>query len=47
MSTHAGALVIAAFAYAYAGRHAPDERFIFGTGKPGDLAAFRVPSSWL
>jgi cation diffusion facilitator family transporter len=40
MSTHAGALVIAAFAYAYARRHAHDERFTFGTGKLGDLAAF-------
>lgn len=40
MSTHAGALVIAALAYAYARRHARDERFVFGTGKLGDLAAF-------
>ena len=40
MSTHAGALVIAAWAYAYARRHARDERFAFGTGKLGDLAAF-------
>jgi cation diffusion facilitator family transporter len=40
MSTHAGALVIAAFAYAYARRHVRDERFVFGTGKLGDLAAF-------
>jgi cation diffusion facilitator family transporter len=40
MSTHAGALVIAAVAYAYARRHARDERFAFGTGKLGDLAAF-------
>jgi cation diffusion facilitator family transporter len=40
MSTHAGALVIAAFAYSYARRHARDERFAFGTGKLGDLAAF-------
>ena len=40
MSTHAGALVIAAFAYAYARRHAHDECFAFGTGKLGDLAAF-------
>src|SRR5260370_27791046 len=35
MSTHAAAL-----AYAYARRHARDERFAFGTGKLGDLAAF-------
>jgi cation diffusion facilitator family transporter len=40
MSTHAGALVIAACAYAYARRHARDERFAFGTGKLGELAAF-------
>ena len=40
MSTHAGALVIAALAYAYARRHVKDERFVFGTGKLGDLAAF-------
>ena len=40
MSTHAGALIIAAFAYSYARRHARDERFAFGTGKLGDLAAF-------
>ncbi|HEX6440962.1 MAG TPA: CDF family Co(II)/Ni(II) efflux transporter DmeF [Stellaceae bacterium] len=40
MSTHAGALVIAAMAYSYARRHARDQRFAFGTGKLGDLAAF-------
>ena len=40
MSTHAGALLIAALAYAYARRHAHDDRFVFGTGKLGDLAAF-------
>src|SRR5215469_8800348 len=40
MSTHAGALLIAAGAYSYARRHAHDERFAFGTGKLGDLAAF-------
>ena len=40
MSTHAGALVIAAAAYSYARRHANDERFSFGTGKLGDLAGF-------
>src|SRR6202050_1638586 len=38
MSTHAGALVIAAGAYAYARRHARDARFTFGTGKLGELA---------
>lgn len=40
MSTHAGALLIAAFAYTYARRHATDPRFSFGTGKLGDLAGF-------
>ena len=40
MSTHAGALLIAALAYNYARRYAGDERFVFGTGKLGDLAAF-------
>jgi cation diffusion facilitator family transporter len=40
MSTHAGALAIAALAYRHARRHARDPRFAFGTGKLGDLAAF-------
>ncbi|HEV7249674.1 MAG TPA: CDF family Co(II)/Ni(II) efflux transporter DmeF [Shinella sp.] len=40
MSTHAGAMLIAALAYAYARRHARDPRFTFGTGKLGDLAGF-------
>jgi len=40
MSTHAGALAIAAFAYRFARRHARDPRFSFGTGKLGELAAF-------
>jgi cation diffusion facilitator family transporter len=40
MSTHAGALLIAALAYTYARRHANDPRFAFGTGKLGDLAGF-------
>lgn len=40
MSTHAGALLLAALAYAYARRHAQDARFTFGTGKLGDLAGF-------
>ena len=40
MSTHAGALAIAAFAYRFARRHARDPRFAFGTGKMGDLAGF-------
>ena len=40
MSTHAGALLLAALAYSYARRHANDPRFTFGTGKLGDLAGF-------
>ena len=40
MSTHAGALTIAALAYRFARRHARDARFSFGTGKLGELAAF-------
>src|ERR1700740_2253410 len=40
MSTHAGALLLAALAYSYARRHAADARFSFGTGKLGDLAGF-------
>jgi cation diffusion facilitator family transporter len=40
MSTHAGALLIAALAYTYSRRHVHDARFVFGTGKLGDLAAF-------
>ena len=40
MSTHAGAMLIAALAYTYARKHANDPRFVFGTGKLGDLAGF-------
>lgn len=40
MATHAGALAIAAGAYAYARRHAGGRRYSFGTGKVGDLAGF-------
>ena len=40
MSTHAGALLIAALAYTYSRRYVGDERLAFGTGKLGDLAAF-------
>ncbi len=40
MSTHAGALLLAALAYSYARRHADDARFTFGTGKLGDLAGY-------
>ena len=40
MATHAGAMLIAALAYTYARRHVEDRRFVFGTGKLGDLAGF-------
>jgi cation diffusion facilitator family transporter len=40
MSTHAGALLLAALAYRYARKYARDGRFTFGTGKLGDLAGF-------
>ena len=40
MSTHAGALAIAALAYRFARRHAHDPRFSFGTGKLGELAGY-------
>lgn len=40
MSTHAGALLIAALAYTYSRRHARNARFTFGTGKFGDLAGY-------
>ena len=40
MSTHAGALALAALAYGYARKHAHNERFAFGTGKVGELAGF-------
>ena len=40
MSTHAGALLLAALAYTYARKHADDPSFTFGTGKFGDLAGF-------
>jgi cation diffusion facilitator family transporter len=40
MSTHAGALLLAAVAYTFARRYADDPRFTFGTGKFGDLAGF-------
>jgi len=40
MSTHAGALLLAALAYTYSRKFAEDRRFTFGTGKLGDLAGF-------
>lgn len=40
MSTHAGALLLAALAYTYARKYAHDPRFTFGTGKLGDMAGF-------
>lgn len=40
MATHAGALGVAAIAYAYAKKHVNSRRYSFGTGKVGDLAGF-------
>lgn len=40
MATHVGALGLAALAYAFARRHAANPRFVFGTGKVGDLAGY-------
>ena len=40
MSTHAGALLLAALAYTFARRHSADANFTFGTGKFGDLAGY-------
>ena len=40
MSSHAAAFLITALSYSYARKHADDPRFVFGTGKVGDLAAF-------
>lgn len=40
MASHAAALLIAAFAYAFARRHAGDERYTFGTGKVPALSGF-------
>src|SRR5471030_2041381 len=40
MSTHAGALLLAALAYTYARKYANDRTFTFCTGKFGDLAGY-------
>ncbi|MBN1482780.1 cation transporter [candidate division KSB1 bacterium] len=40
MALHATALMISAFAYFYARRHAHDESYSFGTGKVGTLAGY-------
>src|ERR1700738_1285599 len=40
MSTHAGALLLAALAYSCARKHAENSRFTFGSGKFGGLAGF-------
>ncbi|HZM00961.1 MAG TPA: CDF family Co(II)/Ni(II) efflux transporter DmeF [Planctomycetota bacterium] len=40
MGTHAAAIGVAAYAYAFARRHATSSRFSFGTGKVGALAGF-------
>jgi cation diffusion facilitator family transporter len=40
MASHVGALGLAAFAYAFARRHAGDARYTFGTGKVGALGGY-------
>ncbi|AWY44098.1 cation diffusion facilitator family transporter [Pseudomonas putida] len=40
MATHAGALGIAAAAYAFARKHSDNAAYSFGTGKVGDLGGF-------
>jgi len=40
MGSHSSALAVSVFAYRYTRKHAKDERFNFGTGKVGSLAAF-------
>jgi cation diffusion facilitator family transporter len=40
MGTHAAALLVAAFAYVHARRHARSGRYTFGTGKVGALGGF-------
>lgn len=40
MSTHVGALLLAALAYTLARKYAADANFSFGTGKFGDLAGY-------
>eukprot|EP01038_Epipyxis_sp_PR26KG_P012643 gene12643-16951_t len=40
MSTHAIAFFISASAYSYARVHATDPRYVFGTGKIGELSAY-------
>ena len=40
MGTHAAAIGVALFAYAFARKHADDRRFSFGTGKVGALGGF-------
>ena len=46
MSTHAGALLLAALAYSYARHHAEDVRFAFGTGNSAILPDSAAPSFW-
>eukprot|EP01035_Chromulina_nebulosa_P023484 gene23484-30443_t len=43
MSTHAIAFFITASAYSFARKHADNPKYVFGTGKIGDLAAFFYP----
>lgn len=40
MGTHVFAFLIAATSYSYSRLHSEDERFVFGTGKVGELSSF-------
>lgn len=40
MGTHVIAFAVAGFAYWYSAKHSNDPRFVFGTGKVGELAGF-------
>lgn len=40
MSTHAFAFLVTAMSYSYSRHHSSDPRFVFGTGKIGELSSF-------
>ena len=46
MSTHAGALLLAALAYTFARKYAEDSSFTFGTGKFAIWLGIPAPSCW-
>ncbi len=47
MSTHAGALLLAALAYSFARRYANDPRFTFGTGNIAYPHTLYEPRNWI